>query len=207
MDQSALWAQLERVLDPELDESIVRLGFVQRLEQDGSAVRVVLRLPTYWCSPNFAYLMADGVRRVLTELPGIEAVRVELEEHFASEEISSGVTSGRSFRELFPTEAQEELDELRYRFLVKGMRAGSWFSSKHCAPLARAMTNSSSPHSGSSSTREIWPGLSLTIGVVVQCAVGLSNGTLSGVRSWGCRCCPSHHYSCSPMDSRSLASD
>lgn len=120
MEQSALWAQLERVLDPELDESIVRLGFVQRLEQDGSAVRVVLRLPTYWCSPNFVYLMADGVRRVLTELPGIESVRVELEEHFASEEISSGVTSGRSFRELFPTEAQEELDELRCRFLVKG---------------------------------------------------------------------------------------
>ena len=49
---------------------------------------------------------------MLTELPGFDSVRVELEEHFASEVISCGVTSGRSFRELFPTEAQEELDEL-----------------------------------------------------------------------------------------------
>jgi len=47
METKALWAQLERVLDPELGESIVRLGFVQRVEQEGQRVRVVLRLPTY----------------------------------------------------------------------------------------------------------------------------------------------------------------
>ncbi|MCS7050290.1 MAG: iron-sulfur cluster assembly protein [Thermomicrobium sp.] len=120
MEQSVLWAQLDRVLDPELDESIVRLGFVHQLEHRDGEVRVVLRLPTYWCSPNFAYLMADGVRRALGTLPGIRAVRVELDDHFASEALSRGVTAGRSFREVFPEEAEEELEELRHRFLVKG---------------------------------------------------------------------------------------
>ncbi|MCX2728454.1 iron-sulfur cluster assembly protein [Thermomicrobium sp. 4228-Ro] len=120
MDRATLWERLDAVLDPELDESIVRLGFVHALEQTGDTVRVVLRLPTYWCSPNFAYLMADGVRRALLDLPGITAVRVEVEDHFASRELSDGVTAGRSFHELFPDEASEDLEELRRRFLVKG---------------------------------------------------------------------------------------
>ncbi len=120
MDRAVLWERLDSVLDPELDESIVRLGFVHALEETGDTVRVVLRLPTYWCSPNFAYLMVDGVRRALADVPGIRCVRVELEDHFASEVISSGVTAGRSFCDLFPDEAHEDLDELRHRFLVKG---------------------------------------------------------------------------------------
>lgn len=120
MDRVVLWERLDAVLDPELDESIVRLGFVHAVEQTGDTVRVVLRLPTYWCSPNFAYLMADGVRRALLTLPGIAAVRVEVEDHFASRELSDGVTAGRSFRELFPNEASEDLEALHRRFLVKG---------------------------------------------------------------------------------------
>ncbi len=120
METKTLWAQLERVLDPELDESIVRLGFVQRVEQEGQRVRVVLRLPTYWCSPNFAYLMADGVRRALLERSEISQVEIVLEDHFASDVLSRGVSAGRSFCELFPDEATEDLEELRQRFLLKG---------------------------------------------------------------------------------------
>ena len=120
MDSSAIWSQLERVLDPELDESIVRLGFVKQVDWDGQRARIVLRLPTYWCAANFAYLMLDGIRRAVLSLPGIKSVQVELEDHFASRELSAGVSAGRTFRELFPEEASEELDELRQRFLIKG---------------------------------------------------------------------------------------
>jgi len=120
MENASVWERLDTVLDPELDESIVRLGFVHALEQQGETIRVVLRLPTYWCSPNFAYLMADGVRRALADLPGVRTVRIEVADHFASDVLSTGVSAGRSFRELFPGETEEELDELRHRFLVKG---------------------------------------------------------------------------------------
>lgn len=120
MDSSVLWSQLERVLDPELDESIVRLGFVRHVDWDGRRACIVLRLPTYWCSPNFAYLMLDGIRRAVLSLPGVESVQVELEDHFASGELSAGVSAGRTFREIFPEEASEELEELRQRLLMKG---------------------------------------------------------------------------------------
>ncbi len=120
MDSTALWRQLEQVLDPELDESIVRLGFVTRLDWDGERARVALRLPTYWCSANFAYLMADGVRRALLALPEVKGVEVVVTDHFAGEELTRGVSAGKGFVEIFPEESEEELDELRRLFLVKG---------------------------------------------------------------------------------------
>ncbi len=120
MESTALWRQLEQVLDPELDESIVRLGFVTRLDWDGERARVALRLPTYWCSANFAYLMADGVRRALLDLPEVKSVEVAVEDHFAGDELTRGVTAGKGFVEIFPEESEEELEDLRRLFLVKG---------------------------------------------------------------------------------------
>ncbi|MGZ4552967.1 MAG: iron-sulfur cluster assembly protein, partial [Mycobacteriaceae bacterium] len=48
-------AVLETVRDPELDEPITSLGFVTSctISADGDA-QVRLRLPTYFCAPNFA---------------------------------------------------------------------------------------------------------------------------------------------------------
>ena len=69
-------AALQRVSDPELDESIVDLQFVDRVRVDGSQVELVLRLPTFWCAPNFAYLMAYDARAQVLSLPGVRDVRV-----------------------------------------------------------------------------------------------------------------------------------
>jgi len=50
--------RLEEVLDPELDESIVALGFVKAIDLKDGALTVTLKLPTFWCAPNFAFIMA-----------------------------------------------------------------------------------------------------------------------------------------------------
>src|SRR5919199_3976819 len=93
----AISAALDRVTDPELDESLLKLGFVENVRVGGDGVTVTLRLPTYWCAPNFAYLMAHDVRDRLLEVPGVGRVRVVLKDHFASDEITAGVTQGKSF--------------------------------------------------------------------------------------------------------------
>ena len=56
-EQSLLRA-LETVRDPELDEPITSLGFVASctVSADGDA-QVRLRLPTYFCAPNFLSLI------------------------------------------------------------------------------------------------------------------------------------------------------
>ncbi len=56
--EAHVYAAIADVLDPELDEPLVKLGFIERVQVDGPDVTVVFKLPTYWCSPNFAYLMA-----------------------------------------------------------------------------------------------------------------------------------------------------
>ncbi|TIX10646.1 MAG: iron-sulfur cluster assembly protein, partial [Mesorhizobium sp.] len=67
--EEEVWRRLGEVNDPELDEAITEMGFVERAEitSDGT-VEVDFRLPTYWCSPNFAFLMLDGVRKALDRL-------------------------------------------------------------------------------------------------------------------------------------------
>jgi metal-sulfur cluster biosynthetic enzyme len=97
-----VWDCLSAVSDPELDEPITDMNFVERVEvSDDMEVRVEFRLPTYWCSPNFAFLMAFGIRAEVTALPWVRGVTVHLKDHCLGEDVNDGVNSGRSFHEIF----------------------------------------------------------------------------------------------------------
>ncbi len=48
IDREEVLKQLDAVLDPELDESILALGFVKTVEGNDSHLTVELELPTYW---------------------------------------------------------------------------------------------------------------------------------------------------------------
>jgi metal-sulfur cluster biosynthetic enzyme len=119
-DGSAILERLAQVLDPELDESILDLGFVRSLELRSGHARIALRLPTSWCAVNFAYLMAEDVRRALLSVDGIRQVTVRLGDHCAAGEIEAAVNDGRPFAEAFPGEGAGSLAALRLTFLRKG---------------------------------------------------------------------------------------
>ena len=57
--------------DPELDEPVTELGFVERVAVDGDTVEVDFRLPTYWCAANFAFLMVDDIRIAVEGAPWV----------------------------------------------------------------------------------------------------------------------------------------
>ena len=100
--EAEVWARLDRVDDPELDEPITELGFVERVTVSGAGeVEVAFRLPTYWCSPNFAFLMAEDIHREVSGLAWAARVSVRLQDHMWGEEIAAGVNAGRSFAEVF----------------------------------------------------------------------------------------------------------
>ncbi|GAB3240120.1 hypothetical protein [Kineosporia babensis] len=90
---------------------------------DGAHVYVRLRLPTYFCAPNFAYLMVADAHDVVTKLAWVDTVTVRLEDHFASEEINGGVADDAGFSGSFPGQAEGELDELRATFQRKAHTA------------------------------------------------------------------------------------
>jgi metal-sulfur cluster biosynthetic enzyme len=125
---SAVRRVLRRVRDPELDEPITDLGFVREVSVTAPrpelGVRVRLRLPTYFCAPNFAYLMVADAADAVWTVTGVKKVEVRLEDHFAAEEINAGVTAGAGFSGSFPGEAVTELDELRRTFRRKAHTAG-----------------------------------------------------------------------------------
>ncbi|MBK1783299.1 iron-sulfur cluster assembly protein [Prauserella cavernicola] len=123
-------AALHTVVDPELDEPITDLGFVRSLEIDGTRVTVHLRLPTSFCAPNFAYLMASDAKDALAALPGADEVAVLLDDHHDSELINRGLADDAGYRGTFGAEAGQDLDELRLTFRRKA----------HTAAMERALT-------------------------------------------------------------------
>lgn len=120
----AVWQRLDRVADPELDEMVTELGFIEAVTvADDGAVRVTFRLPTYWCSPNFAFLMAEGIRREVSALPWVQSVEVRLEDHLCAEEMNAAVNAGRSFADAFALrEDGGDLAEVRETFERKAFQ-------------------------------------------------------------------------------------
>jgi metal-sulfur cluster biosynthetic enzyme len=131
-----LLAALEAVRDPELDEPITSLGFVASCEMSADGdVRVRLRLPTYFCAPNFAFLMVADAYDAVCGLPGVRGTEVVLEDHFAADAINGGVAAQVGFARSFDGEAVGELHQLRADFLRKAVLAGT---DQVCRPLLAA---------------------------------------------------------------------
>lgn len=120
---AAVWSALGTVRDPELDEPVTDLGFVAEMAVFGDTVRLRLRLPTYFCAPNFAYLMVADARDAVAAVPGVRYVEVRLIDHFAADEINAGVAEGGGFTRAFPGHADSDLAELRQAFARKAHRA------------------------------------------------------------------------------------
>ena len=133
---TAVLAALDTVRDPELDESVTSLGFVTSCSVSADGVADVrLRLPTYFCAPNFAFLMVADAYEAVSGVAGVARAQVVLEDHFASDEINRGVAARAGFVESFDGLAQTELDELRVDFLRKATLAAT---DRVCRPLLAA---------------------------------------------------------------------
>lgn len=111
--------ELEHVHDPEVDEPVTTMGFIREVEVTGGDVVVHMQLPTYFCAPNFTYLMVEDVRRAAERVAGEGHVAVSVEGHFESGRINEAARRGQSFAEAFAGQAVEDLDGIRDRFLRK----------------------------------------------------------------------------------------
>jgi len=138
MSKTDVLEALGGVRDPELDEPITTLGFVASwsVSPEGDA-EVHLRLPTYFCAPNFAFLMVADAYDAVSALDGVHSARIVLDDHFASDAINDGVAARAGFIRSFEGEATAELDQLRIDFLRKAVMAGTDLV---CRPLAAAGT-------------------------------------------------------------------
>jgi metal-sulfur cluster biosynthetic enzyme len=135
-DAAQLLAALDTVRDPELDEPVTSLGFVASCTVSAEGVADVrLRLPTYFCAPNFAFLMVADAYDAVSRVDGVRRTEVVLEDHFASDAINSGIAAQAGFVQSFGGLATGELDDLRTDFLRKAVLAGT---DRVCRPLLSA---------------------------------------------------------------------
>jgi hypothetical protein len=100
------------------------MGFVERADiaADGT-VTIGFRLPTYWCSPNFAFLMLDDIRNALDRLSWSPVYQVTLHDHMFADEVNTGIAEGRSIAEIFGALAEQtDLEALREKFREKAFK-------------------------------------------------------------------------------------
>jgi hypothetical protein len=81
-------------------------------------------LPTYFCAPNFAFLMVADAYDAVSAVPGVGRATIVLDDHFASNAINDGVAARAGFVASFEGEATDELEGLRANFLQKAVLAG-----------------------------------------------------------------------------------
>lgn len=120
-----VYRALSRVRDPELDKPITELGFIKevKVHRGRGAVEVSMILPTYWCSPAFAYMMLEDARKVLLKLGGVKRVTVNLLDHHDAERISRCINEGLTFEECYGDEAGEGLSDLRRKMMERSFLA------------------------------------------------------------------------------------
>src|SRR6202035_3506145 len=120
---SEIWDRLRHVTDPELDESVTELGFVTSVEVDAmDHVHILVRVPTYWCAANFAFMLADDMRAPVRAFPWVCGVSVVLGDRMYADKINRGISQGLSFQEAFGSEATGDLSEVRRTFLLKAFQ-------------------------------------------------------------------------------------
>jgi metal-sulfur cluster biosynthetic enzyme len=131
--EAAVRGALDEVRDPELDESITGLGFLASCEVGTHGdVTVRLRVPTYFCPPNFVFMMVADARDAIDRIPGVTSVAVGVDDHFVADDINGGVADQRTFVGTFGDLAESELDRLRIDFLRKAVLAAT---DRVCQPL------------------------------------------------------------------------
>ncbi len=134
-----VWRRLSAVTDPELDEPITDMGFVERLDVSrGGEVVIDFRLPTYWCSPNFAFLMADGIRTAALAPAWVQGVQVRLLDHCFADRVNAAVNGAVPFETVFAEMTDgADLSEVREKFrekaflrrqesVILGLKAMGW---------------------------------------------------------------------------------
>lgn len=118
-----VWSRLSEVTDPELDEPVTELGFVERVVVNGDTVEVDFRLPTYWCAANFAFLMVDDIRIAVEGAPWCRSVRPRLLDHMYEDEVNRAAGGGKPFKDVFDDlGADDSLDEVRQKFRLKAFQ-------------------------------------------------------------------------------------
>ena len=93
VDSEQVWARLREVRDPEFGRSIVERELIDSVTIEDSTVRVLYHLTVPFCPMPFALHIGREIRRLVSQVPGVERVDVAVNEHLQTEAINAELAS------------------------------------------------------------------------------------------------------------------
>ena len=91
-----IFDELTKVVDPEINVSIMELELIDNIDIAGPEVKIDLHLTSPFCPAIFGFKIAQDVHDNLLKIDGIDDVKVNVSNHFMAEAINNQVNSSKN---------------------------------------------------------------------------------------------------------------
>ena len=88
-----IFDELTKIVDPEINVSIMELELVDNIDITNSAVKIDLHLTSPFCPAIFGFKIAQDVHDNLLKIDGINDVKLNVANHFMAEAINNQVNA------------------------------------------------------------------------------------------------------------------
>ena len=86
-----IFDDLSKIVDPEINTSIVELELIDEVDINNSNVKVDLHLTSPFCPAVFGFKICQDVHDYLLRVDGVDDVKVNVSNHFMAEQINNQV--------------------------------------------------------------------------------------------------------------------
>ena len=91
-----IFDELTKVVDPEINVSIMELELIDNIDIVESEVKIDLHLTSPFCPAIFGFKIAQDVHDNLLKIDGINDVKVNVSKHFMAEAINNQVNASKN---------------------------------------------------------------------------------------------------------------
>jgi len=95
-----IFDELSKIVDPEINTSIVELELIDEVDINDSNVKVDLHLTSPFCAAVFGFKICEDVHDNLLKVDGVKDVKVNVSNHFMAEQINNQVNNSPNPKKL-----------------------------------------------------------------------------------------------------------
>jgi len=88
-----LFDELSKIVDPEINTSIVELELIDEVDIKDNNVKVDLHLTSPFCPAVFGFKICQDIHDNLLKVDGVNDVKVNVSNHFMAEQINNQVNN------------------------------------------------------------------------------------------------------------------
>ena len=88
-----IFDELTKVVDPEINVSIMELELIDNVDINGSSVKLDVHLTSPFCPAIFGFKIAQDIHDNLLKIDGVDDVKLNISNHFMAEAINNQVNA------------------------------------------------------------------------------------------------------------------